>query len=588
MPLVKGRPLSVALYARVSSEQQAKEHTVESQVEALRQRIHDDQQTLEEALCFVDDGHSGSTLIRPALERLRDQAAAGAIDRLYVHSPDRLARRYAYQVLLVDELQRAGVELVFLNHPLGRTAEEDLLLQVQGVMAEYERAKILERSRRGKLHAARRGSVSALAAAPYGYRYIGKHTGAGEARYEVVFEEARLVERMFAWVGRDGCSIGEVCRRLTAEGVLTSRGRPYWDRSTVWGMLKNPAYRGTAVFGKRRAGELRPCLRPTRRGGPRRPYSTYPTPETDRISIAVPAIVDEGLFAAVHEQLAENQRRYRQQARGARHLLQGLLVCQCCGYSFYGKVASFQLKCGERRQYAYYRSGGRDRRFGGQRMCRTRQVPAPPLETAVWEDVRDLLAHPDRIRHEYERRLNDPSRDDAQVGEQLKALIQRSQRGIARLIDAYQDGLLEKHEFEPRMEAARGRLTQLEATAQELVERTTEEESLRLVIGQLHQFASRVQQGLDEADWQLRRELIRGLVKRVEVGEHEARVVYKVRPTDQGPDGRVLQDCLRRAPRHHRAGRLRRPRVRPGAARPCHPLGGPRAGDRARTEGPGP
>src|SRR5207249_9244482 len=166
--------LRAAIYARVSSEQQAKDNTIASQIEALKQRFAQDGLSLESELCFIDEGCSGSTLIRPALERLRDQAAAGAVDRLYVHSPDRLARRYAYQVLLIDEFQRAGVELVFLNHPIGRTAEEDLLLQVQGMVAEYERAKILERSRRGKLHAARHGAISVLGGAPFGYRYVSK------------------------------------------------------------------------------------------------------------------------------------------------------------------------------------------------------------------------------------------------------------------------------------------------------------------------------------------------------------------------------------------------------------------------------
>ena len=150
------------LYARVSSEQQAKENTVASQVEVLRQRITEDGLTCEQELCFIDDGCSGGTLVRPALEQLRDLAAAGGLDRLYVHSPDRLARKYAYQVLLVDELGRCGVELVFLNRQIGTSPEDDLLLQVQGMVAEYERAKILERSRRGKRHAARGGHVNVL------------------------------------------------------------------------------------------------------------------------------------------------------------------------------------------------------------------------------------------------------------------------------------------------------------------------------------------------------------------------------------------------------------------------------------------
>src|SRR5215468_5357418 len=152
------RSMRAAIYARVSSERQAQQDTIASQIQALRARVSEEGLTLDEELCFIDDGYSGSTLVRPALERLRDQAAAGAIDRLFVHSPDRLARKDAYQVLLLDELKRCGVEVVFLNRPIGHSPEEDLLLQVQGMVAEYERAKILERSRRGKLHAARRGS----------------------------------------------------------------------------------------------------------------------------------------------------------------------------------------------------------------------------------------------------------------------------------------------------------------------------------------------------------------------------------------------------------------------------------------------
>ena len=148
------KTVRIAFYARVSSDHQADEGTIASQVAALRQRIAADGGRVDAELEFLDDGYSGGTLLRPALERLRDLAAQGGIDRLYVHAPDRLARNYAYQFLLLDELKRAGVEVVFLNHALGRSPEDDLLLQVQGVIAEYERAKISERSRRGKLHAA--------------------------------------------------------------------------------------------------------------------------------------------------------------------------------------------------------------------------------------------------------------------------------------------------------------------------------------------------------------------------------------------------------------------------------------------------
>ena len=203
-----------AIYARVSSETQARENTIASQLASLRERVTADGLQLEPDDCYVDEGYSGSILVRPALERLRDAAAGGQIERLYVHAPDRLARRYAHQALLIDELRRAGVEIVFLNRPIGDTPEDDLLLQVQGVIAEYERAKILERGRRGRRHAARSGSVSALTRAPFGYRYVSRSEGGGVARFEVVEEEARIVRFIFAWVGFDRLSLREVCRHV--------------------------------------------------------------------------------------------------------------------------------------------------------------------------------------------------------------------------------------------------------------------------------------------------------------------------------------------------------------------------------------
>jgi site-specific DNA recombinase len=329
-------PIQAGLYARVSSDQQAQAQTIESQLTALRARIEADGAQLGPENEFVDEDYSGSTLIRPDLERLRDVIASGGLDRLYVHSPDRLARKYAYQVLLVDEWQRAGIEIVFLNHELGGSPEDELLLQVQGMIAEYERAKILERSRRGKRHKAQGGSVSVLAGAPYGYRYITVAEGGGQARYEVCEEEARVVRQVFNWVGRQRLSIGEVCRRLRAAGVQTRRGKSWWDRTSVWDMLRNPAYRGQAAFGKTRSGALQPRLRAQRghRLQPRRASSSHDVPSAEWLLIPVPALVSEELFAAVQEQLEENRRRAREGQRGARYLLQGLLVCACCGYAY--------------------------------------------------------------------------------------------------------------------------------------------------------------------------------------------------------------------------------------------------------------
>lgn len=270
----------VAIYARVSSRQPEEESSIESQLAELRERVEQDGFHLDEELVFVDEGYSGASLVRPGLERLRDVIVLGGVDQLYIHSPDRLARKYAYQVLLIDEFERTNVEVVFLNRELRQTPEDELLLQVQGIVAEYERAKILERSRRGKRHGAQMGKVAVLSGAPYGYHYVSKNEGDGQARYEIVPEEAHIVQQIFYWIGVERVSTGEVCRRLQQSGIPTRTGKDVWDRTVVWGMLKNPAYKGTAAFGKTRYGSMRPRLR-AQRGcpeQPRRPMSTDNVP----------------------------------------------------------------------------------------------------------------------------------------------------------------------------------------------------------------------------------------------------------------------------------------------------------------------
>jgi site-specific DNA recombinase len=210
---------AAALYARVSSDRQKENHTIASQVAALMQFAETNGYLVPPEWQFQDDGYSGATLIRPGLEALRDLATAGEIQTVLVYSPDRLSRKYAYQVLLAEELARCGVELIFLRAPSGATAEDQLLVQFQGTIAEYERAQIAERSRRGKRHRAQQGSINVLSGAPYGYRYV-KKTDTSAAYYEVVESEAEVVRLIFDAYTRQGLSIGAIA------GVLNQREVP--------------------------------------------------------------------------------------------------------------------------------------------------------------------------------------------------------------------------------------------------------------------------------------------------------------------------------------------------------------------------
>jgi site-specific DNA recombinase len=256
-----------AIYARVSSAQQREEHTIASQTAALIEWAKTLELQVPTAWIFEDAGYSGATLERPGLERVRDLAAEGQIHAVLVYAPDRLSRKYAYQILLIEELAREGVETRFLNAPPSATAEDQLLVQVQGMIAEYERAQILERSRRGKRHRARAGEISVLSGAPYGYRYVRKSAEA-PASYVVSETEAPVVRQVYELYTVRGLSIGAITRWLNDHGVATRKPGARWERSMVWAMLRNPAYRGAACFGKTRVGTRQRVTRALRlRGG---------------------------------------------------------------------------------------------------------------------------------------------------------------------------------------------------------------------------------------------------------------------------------------------------------------------------------
>src|SRR5262245_11315499 len=251
---------AAAIYARVSSDRQKENQTIASQTAALKQYAESHGYLVPAEWVFEDDGYSGASLIRPGLEAVRDLAAQGQIEAALVYAPDRLSRKYAYQVLLAEEFTRCGVALVFLKSPSSETPEDQLLMQFQGMIAEYERAQIVERSRRGKRYKAQQGVVNILSGAPYGYRYVRKSDKA-DAYYEVNETEAEVVRSVFDQYTRQGLSINGIARSLNERQIPTRTATTRWERSTVWGILRNPAYQGKACFGKT---ELRPRQRITR------------------------------------------------------------------------------------------------------------------------------------------------------------------------------------------------------------------------------------------------------------------------------------------------------------------------------------
>ena len=506
-----------AIYARVSSEQQREEHTIASQTEALIEFARSHEFEVPERWVFEDEGYSGATLERPGLERVRDLAAEGQIEAVLAYAPDRLSRKYAYQILLIEELARHGVEMLFVKAPQSATAEDELLVQFQGMIAEYERAQILERSRRGKRHRARAGEISVLSGAPYGYRYVRKNEDA-PASYAVIDEQAQVVRQVYELYTVAGLSIGAITRRLNAEGIPTRKRSARWERSTVWAMLRNSAYRGIAYFGKTHTVPRSRITRPLRlRGGAAsRNSANQERPREDWIGIPVPALVNEERFARAQELLQENKVRSRRRTI-APSVVQGLVSCHKCGYAL-----SRTSTRSSARMIHYYRCIGSDgwRRLGGP-LCDNRPVRQDLLDQIVWAEVIRLIEDPTMIQQELDRRLaaarsSDPMKQREQS---LQRELARNGKGIERLINAYQEELVSIEQLRERMPSLRQREQALRAELQAIADQANDRAALLRLAETLTAFLARLHSAADTLDVTERQRIVRLVVKEVLVGD---------------------------------------------------------------------
>jgi len=505
-----------AIYARVSSDRQKEDKTIASQTSSLREYAQANSFTVPEDWIFEDEGYSGATLSRPGLERLRDLVAEGQVQTVLVYGPDRLSRKYAYQVLLLEEFSRQGVETVFLLGVSAQTPEERLLVQFQGMIAEYERAQIAERSRRGKRHRAKAGCVNVLSGAPYGYRYV-KRNEATDACYLVDEAQAGVVREVFEWYTVEGLSIGAVVHRLNERKVPTRFGKSLWERSKVWAMLRNPAYVGRAAYGKTERAERKRMTRPLRQKGgySARSSANRERPKEQWIGLPVPALVSEEAFARAAEKLSEN-RRFASRNTREPTLLQGLLVCGQCGYALYRTSTRTT-----RRQAKYYRCLGSDGyRHLMDPPCQCRPIRVEDLDELVWQQVMDLLEKPELIHAELERRRQESLRSDPmeQRRGELTQNLKRTEQQIDKLLDAYQEGLVQLGQLRQRMPELRRK----QATAEKELENTRWKaliaEKTHQIEQSLEAFVGRLRQSAQNLNMAERQKVVRLLIKDIVVG----------------------------------------------------------------------
>jgi len=517
----------VAIYARVSTEAQEARGTIGSQLAVLRQRVaaEDDELVAE----FCDDGYSGARLDRPGLDGLRDAAEAGLLDGVWCLSPDRLARAYAYQVIVLDELARLGVAVRFADAPaLDDDPQARLLTQVQGVIAEYERAKIAERYRRGKLWRSRSGEVISWKP-PYGYRRIPR-SAAGPAHLAVFEPEAAVVRRIFDDYVAGGHSMRELTRRLNADQVASPTGKPVWGVSTIGRLLRNEAYIGRVYYNRT---ELVPTARPGRRNTRQRPRA-----REEWVQIAVPQIVPDDVFEAAQHVSRDNTQWSPRRAEPGQWLLRGLLRCGTCGVGV--NCHKMRGRAGTWHRYYYCRNHDPLRAGGEHRRCPERNIRSDALDAFVFDQVRQALLRPQvLLAGERAIAVRAPAPDDQLLAAQLSRLDRKAEAATAehrRLVDCYQAGLIDLVELQRRvkeLDTRRHAITEQRHALADQHDALAKNNRLRQRVGA---FAERVLAALHGLDFPQRQQLLRLVVEEVRVSGCNVEIRLHI-PLDDHPNG---------------------------------------------------
>lgn len=298
--------IKVAVYARVSTLNQAQTQTIDQQIKRLRTHIEAQGWPLPDELIFRDEGRSGASLNRPGLDKLRDAVRWGEVEQVFITDPDRLARKYVHQMILLEEFARFGCQIEFLDRPMSQDPHDQLLLQIRGAVAEYERTLITDRMRRGRLAKYQAGTLLPWTRPPYGYR-LNPDCPRDPAGVWVEESEAAIVREIFALYTQGNYSLQGVATYLQKQGVPTPSGKQIWSLCTLRNILRQPAYLGQVYarrYRYRPARIRRSATHPL--GQPHQSLTELP-PEEWVLVGSIPALVSQEQFDLAEAKLAQNQ-----------------------------------------------------------------------------------------------------------------------------------------------------------------------------------------------------------------------------------------------------------------------------------------
>jgi site-specific DNA recombinase len=543
--------MRIALYARVSTQRQAQAQTVEQQLDRLKKYADEQGWLVPIENIFRDDGYSGASLKRPGLDRLRDRAAARTLDRVLLTAPDRLARNYVHQVLLLEELEKNGCPVQFLDRPMSQDPHDQLLLQIRGAVAEYERTLITERMRRGRQCKLEAGLLLPWTRAPYGYR-VDPERPRDPAGVRIEESEAAVVREMFAWYADESHSFCSLARLLEERGIRTSTGLARWNLASIRCLLTNPAYMGL-VYGNRwhRRGSLerRSATAPRQHSS----LSRIDAPREEWILVAqIPPLVSQEQFERVQARLVTNQRFAQRNNKAHPYLLRNLVSCGVCGLSCFAKTTM--------QGYRYYFCTGKMTALFSHReeKCPSRFSPCERLDQLVWADLCALVTEPEQVTQALER-----AHGDAWLPQELQARQESLRRGLTslaqqleRLTEAYLAGIVLLDEYRRRRSELERRSQALEEQQRQLTAQVDRREELAGLSRSTEDFCQRIRQGLEQASFEQKRKLVELLIDRVIVTDGEVEIRY-VMPTSKSSENtrfcHLYLDYRARSPGHQTA-----------------------------------
>jgi site-specific DNA recombinase len=507
----------IATYSRVSTSNQEEQKTIQTQLLTLKEFSEKNNYTIVRE--YTDDGWSGDVLARPALDKLRHEAKKKLWDAVLVYDPDRLARRYSYQELVMDELKEAGIEVIFVTIAAPKNSEDKILHGVRGLFAEYERAKISERFRLGKLRKIKEGHL--LVSEPlYGYRYTPKHDNT-HGYYEIEPEEARVVKLIFDWVANEGLTLRKVVKRLQALGVSPRRSkRNVWNTSTLSTLLRNKGYIGQAHWGSTFAVVPK---NPTNKEKYRKTKKTSRIikPEEEWYTIPIPAIIDSTVFNKAAFQLAENFKLLAQRNKKNDYLLAGKIYCSC-GKRRFGEGP-------QRGKYLYYRCADRVYSFPLPCVCKEKGVNARITDELVWQKVTNLMTSPTLLLQQAERWLRSRKTQSADLIADIPRLereIEKLKTEEERYNKAYGAGLFTMEQLTEYTIPVREKMSALEL--QILLARQQQTSAEVMVIpnqNEIQIFCTKVAEFLEDLNFQAKRDIILNVIEKV-VGTPNQLQVY--------------------------------------------------------------